>query len=214
MHGKKGTDVRTSSRTSYCLYDVRRRRVGDSDVLVDVQRLVRRFPSNAGAMGVFMRGSKKTPIHTASMPAPAAKGKKGAPAGKAKKGAPAGKAKKGAPAGKGKEAPPAAKSKEAPSAGKGKEAPPAAKSKEAPPAGKSKEASPAVRGKKGPPAAKGRKGPPAAKDNGKGTDAASRIDMEPGAGAISEQTTPDMAPHPLEWYRNFTHFQEWVLRRV
>ncbi|KAJ1133821.1 hypothetical protein NDU88_000295 [Pleurodeles waltl] len=55
MHGKKGTDVRTSSRTSYCLYDVRRRRVRDSDVLVDVQRLVRRFPSNAGAMGVFMR---------------------------------------------------------------------------------------------------------------------------------------------------------------
>ncbi|KAJ1207743.1 hypothetical protein NDU88_003133 [Pleurodeles waltl] len=49
-----GTDVRTSSRTSYCLYDVRRRRVRDSDVLVDVQRLVRRFPSNAGAMGVFM----------------------------------------------------------------------------------------------------------------------------------------------------------------
>ncbi|KAJ1214845.1 hypothetical protein NDU88_002456 [Pleurodeles waltl] len=41
--------------TSYCLYDVRRRRVRDSDVLVDVQRLVRRFPSNAGAMGVFMR---------------------------------------------------------------------------------------------------------------------------------------------------------------
>ncbi|KAJ1148155.1 hypothetical protein NDU88_000993 [Pleurodeles waltl] len=45
-----GTDVGTSARTSYCLYDIRRRRVGNCDVLVDVQKLGRRFPETTEAV--------------------------------------------------------------------------------------------------------------------------------------------------------------------
>ncbi|KAJ1108188.1 hypothetical protein NDU88_005570 [Pleurodeles waltl] len=61
--------------------------------------------------GITAATRGETSVSTASVPAPAGKGKKGPPATKGKKGPPATKGKEAPPAGKGKKGPPAAKGK-------------------------------------------------------------------------------------------------------